>query len=131
MGRRGLDRGPGGAAPIPFRMVRGSSASPDSPRRPLFLKHEFPYVWSWQRQLFASEHTLRLHGTHALSSLRALLCKPTHGLCGAALPADCVGGTEPQALSGSIAHVKSRVGCDEPPTVPGTIVRRETSERQL
>lgn len=37
-----------------------------------------------------------------------------------------MGGTEPQALSVSIAHVKSHVGCDEPPTIPGTIAPRET-----
>lgn len=36
-----------------------------------------------------------------------------------------MGGTEPQALSVSIAHVKSHVGCDEPPTIPGTITWRK------
>lgn len=47
--------------------------------------------------------------------------------CAAALSSRLrVGGTEPQALSVSIAHVKSHVGCDEPPTIPGTIAPRET-----
>lgn len=41
------------------------------------------------------------------------------GLSGAALSSRlCVGGTEPQAPSVSIAHVKLHVGCDEPPTIP-------------
>lgn len=108
------------------------TASPDSPCRSLFPKRSLTSrgVCTRARPMcglgngsFTSE--LRLYGTHTLSSLQALLCKPTHGLCGAALPADCVGGTEPQALSVSIAHVKSRVGCDEPPTIPGTIARRK------
>ena len=41
------------------------------------------------------------------------------GLSGAVLSSRlCVGGTEPQAPSVSIAHVKLHVGCDEPPTIP-------------
>lgn len=92
---------------------------------------------------FTSEHALGLSDKHThssytdtLSSLQALLSKPTHHrivcVCGAALPSRlCVGGTEPQALSVSIAHVKSHVGCDEPPTIPGTITRRNRGRREL
>lgn len=50
----------GRAAPIRFRMVRGSS-----PRRPLLLKHDFPYVWSWQRRLLRA-------GTHSVFTEHAL-----------------------------------------------------------
>lgn len=82
---------------------------------------------------FTSEHTPALSHKHTLSRytdtvppLQALLSKPTHWIVsGTALPSrQCVGGTEPQALSVSIAHVKSHVGCDEPPTIPGTITWR-------
>lgn len=86
---------------------------------------------SHTRTLQASTHSPFLANTHSpytdtLSSLQALLSKPTHRIVsGTALPSRlCVGGTEPQALSVSIAHVKSHVGCDEPPTIPGTITWR-------
>lgn len=88
-------------------------------------------VWSWHqtrtRTLYKRALTVSpTTHTDTLSSLQALFGKPTHGIvCGAALPSRlCVGGTEPQALSVSIANVKSHVGCDEPPTIPGTITWR-------
>lgn len=143
--------GPGwrGAAPIHFRTVRDHHCLSSHPVtycywttgwHPVYFCVCDPTeterdVWSWHsnshaRTLQVSAHfflaNIHTPYTDTLSSLQALLSKPTHRIVsGAALPSRlCVGGTEPQALSVSIAHVKSHVGCDEPPTIPGAITWR-------
>lgn len=144
VGRKGLT-GVAGGSTDPFQDSDGSSLSPVSPCHLLLPSHWLTsYVFLlviprkpyWMCGLgielthvhFTSKHTLSLTNAHSpytdiLSSLQALLSKPTHRIVsGTALPCRlCVGGTEPQALSVSIAHVKSHVGCNEPPTIPGTI----------
>lgn len=83
------------------------------------------------RTLQASTHSVFLTNTHSpyrhtvITTGASQQTYTSDCVCGTALPSRlCVGGTEPQALSVSIAHVKSHVGCDEPPTIPGTITRR-------
>lgn len=84
------------------------------------------------RILQVSPQTLQRHTDTLSHHYRRFSAEPTHWIVsGAALASRlCVGGTEPQALSVSIAHVKSHVGCDEPLTIPGTIAEGEGGFRR-
>lgn len=71
-----------------------------------------------------ASHFRTLHSTHRLAVVTT--GASTHPIVkGGALPSRLrVGGTEPRAPSVSIAYVKSHVGCNEAPTIAGTITCR-------